>query len=80
MEKTRFDHPTKSLKAMLLDHASAEDKEAATHLADFLEKCFALNPKHRLAVEDAFKHPFLHHDDHAHAAASAAAAALPASS
>ncbi|KAG5191645.1 protein kinase, partial [Tribonema minus] len=53
--------PTKTMRQLLLGgpHSSGEDRETVLHLADFLEKCLALDPKRRLTVADAFEHPFI---------------------
>ena len=60
MEKTKFDGPTKSLKNMLLDASTtAEDRKAVGLLADFLDKCFALDPSKRIPVRDALRDPFV---------------------
>lgn len=34
-------------------------KGASKHAIDFLKKCLEFNPKKRISVEDALKHPFV---------------------
>ena len=55
-----YTQPKESLEAILMKAASAsENKDTVRSFADFLEKCFMLDPDKRLTPQDALRNPFL---------------------
>lgn len=64
-----YTKPTDDLESILLKAAApSEDKKCilliglslvVKQFADFLEKCFMLDPEKRLSPQDALRHPFL---------------------
>ena len=53
--------PTQSLKAKVLDFfpdVRGDERRQVLHLVDLISQCLVINPRKRLACDEALQHPF----------------------